>query len=194
MKKILVLMMAFVMVLSLAACGGDSAAPDSTPAPETSAPAASEVTFVSMTFGDITMNVPDVFSEVTYTEGTYLSNGPDSAVSVSDAMEVTELDFLPAEWDESIAQSISEMLFSETYSNIELAAFEGDVNMNGNAAVYFAFYGENSKGTERLVQVVYLFNDDQTQQYLVSLIHNADDEFFAAEVGGEIINSITLNK
>lgn len=77
---------------------------------------------------------------------------------------------------------------------MELSAFEGDVNVNGNMAVYLAFYGKNADGKNHLVQVVRLFDTEQTKQYSITVLHSAGDEFFTPEIGGQIINSITLTK
>lgn len=197
MKKSLLLMMLVVFLLSFVACGGEDA---STPAQGSSGGAdatapsgddgtGSEAAFVSMTFGDITMSVPNVFSAVAENQGVYISAGPEASIVVTPAMET---DLLPSEWDESLAAEILEPMYGSTYTNLELSAFEGDVNMNGNTAVYFAFYGMNADGKDRLVQVVRLFNADQTEHYIITLIHSAEDDFFTPEVGGQIINSITL--
>jgi len=182
MKKLLILMMALIMTLSLAACGGEDSA-----APAQSSSSGAE--FVSMTFGDITMSVPNNFSTVTENQGIYVSAGPDASITVTPSMEI---DLLPSEWDESLAEESLELLYGSTYTDMELAAFEGNVNMNGNTAVYLGFYGTNADGKERMVQVVRIFNADQTEQYQIVLMHSAEDEFFTPEVGGKIINSITL--
>lgn len=186
MKKLLVLMMALVMTLSLAACGGEK-----TPAPDQSS--SSEATgaeFASMTFGYITMSAPSVFSAVTEKEGVYVSAGPDASITVTPTLGI---DIQPSEWDESIAKELLQVIYGSTYTDLELSVFEGDVNMNGNTAVYYAFYGKNSAGKDRLVQVVRLYNADLTAQYMITLMHSADDKFFTPEVAGKIINSITLS-
>lgn len=185
MKKLLVLIMAIVMTLSLAACGGEK-----TPAPDQSSSGeATGAEFASMTFGYITMSAPSVFSAVTEKEGMYVSAGPDASITVTPTLGI---DILPSEWDEEVAKELLQVIYGSTYTDLELSAFEGDVNMNGNTAVYYAFYGKNSAGKDRLVQVVRLYNADLTAQYMITLMHSADDKFFTPEVGGKIINSITL--
>lgn len=190
MKRFVVLLTVLTLILSLVACGGDNA-----PVPAQGGTGAvtksSEIKFVTKTFGKITIEVPDVFNAVTETQDMYTSGGPESSVVVTPALEI---DLLPSEWDESLAESVLEPLYGTTYSDIELAAFEGNVNMNGNTAVYLAFYGKNADGKERLVQVVRLYNKDLTQQYIITFMHSADDAFFTEEIGGRIINSITLKK
>ncbi len=197
MKKLFVLMMALVMTLSFAACGGgeaDTPAQSSPGGAEATASsdntgAASDIEFVSMNFGHITMSVPSVFGAVEEKEGMYISAGPDASIVVTPTMGI---DLQPSEWDESLAEEAIGY-YSSTYTDLEFGAFEGDVNMNGNTAVYYAFFGKNASGKDRMVQVVRLFNADLTAQYMISLIHSAEDEFFTPELAGEIINSITLS-
>lgn len=191
MKKLLVLLLALVMTLSLEACGGKNtlAPAQSSSVGASNTGAASETEFVPMTFGYISMSVPSVFNAVTQQEGMYASAGPDASIVVTPTLGI---DILPSEWDESLAEEALEMIYGSTYTDMELSAFEGDVNMNGNTAVYYAFYGKNADGKDRLVQVVRLFNADLTAQYMITLLHSAEDKFFTPEVGGEIINSIAL--
>lgn len=178
MKKLLVLLMALVMVLGVTACSKSD-----TP---------KEAKYVSMTFGDITMSVPDVFNAVKEQDGgLYVSAGPNASIVVTSAFEI---DLLPSDWDESVAKDILEPMYGATYTNLELSAFEGDVNMNGNTAVYYSFKGTHADSKDRLVQVVRLYNDDLTEQYEITFMQAAEDKFFTAEVGGKIINSSTLNK
>ena len=181
MKKTLVLILTLVMMLSLAACGGEERAEQA---------GDTEAKFVSKTFGYISMSVPDVFKAVEEKDGMYVSSGPDASIVVLPNMEV---ELLPSEWDESLAEEALELYYGTTYTDLALAAYEGDVNMNGNTAVYYAFNGVNAEGKERLVQVVRLYNADLTAQYAVTFIQNADDDFFTEEVGSKIINSITLS-
>ena len=188
MKKLLAIFMVLAFTLSLAACGGgDSVTPAQGSSDGTSN---TETEFVSMTFGHITMSVPNVFSAVTEKEGQYVSAGPEASIIVTPTMGI---DITASEWDESLAAEALELYYSSTYTDLELAAFEGNVNMNGNTAVYYAFNGKNSSGKERLVQVVRLYNADLTALYMITLVHSADDEFFTPEIGGKIMNSITLS-
>lgn len=192
MKKTLVLMMALVMALSLVACGGEKApAQGSSAGAETTASAGgapSEPNFVSKTFGDITMSLPDVFGAVEEQGDYYVSSGPNASITVTKA---TEVDIAASEWNEDLAKEAVNM-YSSTYTNIALGVFEGDVDMNGSPAIYYGFNGVNADGIDRLVQIVRLYNADQTMMYLISMTQSIDDAFLTAEVGGEIINSITL--
>jgi len=198
MKKLLALMLALLLALSLVACGGEDT-PDATQNPsggtETAAPSddsgAGEVELVPMTFGHITINVPSVFSDVKEQEGGYVSTGPNASSIIVTPVGVPALQ--PSEWDETVVAESLEMLYGATYSDLQLAGFEGDINMNGNTAVYYAFFGTNSSGIERLIQVVILYNADLTGEYTIAFVHDANDEFFTAELANEIVNSITLD-
>lgn len=191
MKKALGLLLALALLMSLAACGGgDSTEPDQDDTGEAGDTGeVSEVPFVPMTFGYITISLPDVFGSPTEQDGMYVSPGPNAAIV---ATPVLELDMQPSEWTESLLEESLEAIHGSQYENPELAAFQGDVNMNGNSAVYYAFYGKESDGTERLVHVVILYNADLTGQYVITLLHNVDDEILTPEVAERIINSITL--
>jgi hypothetical protein len=188
MKKILILMLALVMALSFAACGEDTAAPDQgSDVEETNE--IPGVEFVDKEFGYITVSVPDSFGDVTEQEGMYVCAGPDASVVVTPTLGI---DLAYSEWDSSLVEEYIQMIYGSTYTDLELSLFETDVDMNGNKTIYYACYGTNAEGTDRLIQVVRLFNADLTAQYMITFIHTADDAFYTAEVGGAIINSITL--
>lgn len=191
MKKLLVLIIALVLTLSLAACGGENTpnSSQSSSVEPSNISAASETEFAHMTFGHITMSVPSVFSACTEKEGMYVSAGPDASIVVT---PILEIDIKPSEWDESLAEEALETIYGSTYTELKLSAFKGNVDMNGNTAVYYAFNGKNANGKDRLVQVVRLYNADLTAQYMVTLMHSADNKFFTSEVSGKIINSITM--
>lgn len=175
MKKILTLAIVLALTLNLTACGKGGTT--------------KEAKFTSMTFGDITISAPDVFNAVEEKDGMYVSSGPDSSIVVTPVMEI---DLLPSEWDEDLAKEALDPLYGTTYTDMELSTFEGNKDMNGGTAVHFSFKGKNDLGNERLVQVVRLFNADQTAQYAITLVHSSEDKFFTSEVDNKIINSITL--
>lgn len=187
MKKLLVFILTIALALSLVACGGEQAAgPDQQEKP----PAAGQETkFETMTFGDVTISVPNVFNPVTETQGVFVAAGPTAAITVTPAIEV---DIMASDWDESLAEEVIELLYGATYTELELSAFEGDVNMNGNTAVYMAFFGKNAEGVVRLIQVVRLYNADETEIYVITFVHSAEDAFFTSDIAEQIINSITL--
>jgi hypothetical protein len=194
MKKLLALIMALVMALSLAACSGENAEPAQGSSSETSNTeteiVSKEAELVSKTFGNITINVPSDFSDVIEKDGLYISASPTNAnIVVSRALGI---DIQASEWNESVAEQ-SLQAYSSAYTDMELLAFEGNVNMNGNTAVFLGFTGKLADDTECIVQVVRLYNADETAMYMIAFTHRADDEAFTAELSGEIINSITLS-
>lgn len=174
MKKLITLAIVLTLSLNLIACGKSS-----------------EVKYTSMTFGDITMSVPDEFKAATENEGMYVSSGPDSSIVVSPSMGI---DLLPSEWDKSLAEESLEPLYGTTYSDMKLSTFDGDLKVNGNTAVSFSFNGKSTEGKDRLVHIVRLFNADQTVQYMITITHSADDKFITSEVVDKIINSIAIAK
>lgn len=200
-KRLLALMFAITMVLGLAACGGNtdpSPSPDSSGGTEAASPsgnadeaseAPSEVKFVSMAFGNITIDVPDGFSAPADNNGTYLSTMDDASILV---IPDTAVEIAPSDWDEDLAADVIAENYGGTYSDLKLAAFDGDVNMNGNTAVYYCFFGTNSSGIERMIQVVHLYNADHTAQTMIALVHDVDNDFFKADISTQIINSITM--
>jgi len=179
------------MILSFAACGEKDTPgmAQSSSGEESNNEETSETEFITMAFGSITMSVPNVFSAVTEQNGMYVSAGPEASIVVTAA---TGVGMQPSGWNEDLVAEVLDVLYSSAYTDMELAAFEGDVNMNGNKAVYYAFYGKGEDGKKRLVHVVTLYNADVTAQYGIALTHNAEDELFTSEVNSKIINSITL--
>lgn len=197
MKKLVILMIVAAMTMSLMACGGE---PEETlpPAPETiqepvatpeiSQPEAEEE-FPLKIFGDLIINLPKSFGEVTVEKDIFVSPGPNSSITVTPALDI---DLMPEEWDEEFAAASLEPLYGSVYTNLELLAFKNDFSLNGNEGVYLYFFGTNSQGVDRMVQVVRLYNDDLTKYYVISFIHGTDDDFFTPEMDAGIINSITL--
>lgn len=177
MKKLLVLIMTLVLTLSLIACG--SASDNST----------TETKFVTKTFGNITINVPDVFGQVKEENEMYISAAPGASLVVSYPMEVQ---VKPSEWEENSVAEALDTAYGSVYTDLSLESFEKDVNMNGNEAVYYGFSGKSPDGTKMLVQMVTVYNADLTEQYVVTFTQKVDDEVFTSDIASEIINSITL--
>lgn len=194
MKKHLALVTALITILTFAACTAQNDAPapaqDSAIASSDSLDEVSETIFKTLTFGNVTIDLPDVFHEVTEQNGMYVSAGPASSITVTPVME---MDLLPSEWDEDLARESLEMFYGQTYTNLDLAAYGGEVTINGNTAIYYAFTGKNTEGILRLVHAVRLYNADQTAQYIVLLVQTDGDEFFTSDIIDTIINSITLS-
>ena len=180
-------MLVLAMIFSLAACGPkETTDPEQNNAGELNIQG---VDFVDKQFGYITISVPDSFGEVEEKEGLYVCAGPASSIVVTPTMGI---DIFYSEWDRSLVEEYIPMLYGSTYTDLELSAYEGDVDMNGNQAIYYACYGKNTEGIERLIQVVRIYNADLTAQYMITFVHTSGDEFFTQEVSGAIINSIKL--
>lgn len=194
MKKHLALVTALITILTFAACTAQNDAPtpaqDSAIASSDSLDEVSETDFETLTFGNVTIDLPDVFHEVTEQNGMYVSAGPAASITVTPVME---MDLLPSEWDEDLARESLEMFYGQTYTDLDLAAYGGEVTINGNTAIYYAFTGKNTEGILRLVHAVRLYNADQTAQYIVLFVQTDGDEFFTSDIIDTIINSITLS-
>lgn len=142
-----------------------------------------------MTFGYISMDVPTVFSQSSEENGMYKSSGPNTAIVVSPLV----VDMQPSEWTEELVVNSLEAIYGELYSDLKLEVFEGDVNMNGNPAVYYALNGTTlTGGDELLAHVLLVYNADLTAVYAIELNHGATDAFFSKEVNSQIINSVAL--
>lgn len=187
MKKLFSAMSAVVAVVALTACGAEES-------PKVAGEQVVEEQvvpeMVTKEFGDVSITVPAVFSDVTEQDGMFLVSAPNASLTVT---PLSEVELLPTEWNEEVAQGSLELLYSEAYSDMELAVFEGNIDLNGSPAVYYAFYGTASDGEEHAVHAVRLFNKDVTAQYFIAYIHVADDEAYDADLSGDIINSITLS-
>lgn len=193
-KRLMAVILALLMVFAFAACGGEETAPDEDTVQqengEVQQPEETEDTaYVEMAFGDITITVPDIFQEPQENQGFYGAAGPDSSITVSGAMPI---DIQPEDWTEDLVAASLESMYGATYSDLTLAGFQGDVDMNGTPAVWFAFYGTNSKGVERFVQNVYLFDVDNGVEYFVNFVQSAENDVFTQDMNDTIINSITL--
>lgn len=184
-------MSAAIAVVGLTACGGEEQPVEESKAAEVVEEQVVESETVTKEFGNISIDVPSKFTDVTLEEDFYVVGGPNASITVT---SLPEVELLPSEWDESLASESLELFFSETYSNMELAIYEGSININGNPAVYYSFYGTNADGDEHLVHIVRLFNADISKQYLVNYIHLVEDESYTADVSSAIIDSIVLTE
>lgn len=191
MKKLIGVMSAAIAVVGLTACGGEEQPVEESKAAEVVEEQVVESETVTKEFGNISIDVPSKFTDVTLEEDFYVVGGPNASITVT---SLPEVELLPSEWDESLASESLELFFSETYSNMELAIYEGSININGNPAVYYSFYGTNADGDEHLVHIVRLFNADISKQYLVNYIHLVEDESYTADVSSAIIDSIVLTE
>ncbi len=175
-KKILALLCAAMMVLSLAACGGEGESDG-------------EVTMKSITLGDVTMEVPDTFGEPQEANGAMAVAGPEASITVSGPVTMD----IPLEsWTEEFVSANLDGLFGASYTDLSLADFVGDVDFDGTPGVFFTVTGTNSKGVARVIYNAYLF-DEAMGDYVVSFLHSVDNASYTAELDNAIVSSITLH-
>lgn len=175
-KKILALFCAAMMVLSLAACGGEDGGSD-------------EVTMKTITLGDVTMEVPDTFGEPQEANGAMAVAGPEASITVSGPVTMD----IPLEsWTEEFVSANLDGLFGASYTDLALADFVGDVDFDGTPGVFFTVTGTNSKGVARVIYNAYLF-DETMGDYVVSFLHSVDNASYTAELDNAIVSSITLH-
>lgn len=166
MKKLLVLMIAIVMTLSLAACGGDEGT--TAPAPEASAPAASDITLVSKEANFTTLLVPSDFGEFYDKDGYAVAEGTNASIVVTPTIE-------PDVRIESITEDYMVDLMVDTYSNIKVLAFDNPVTIAGVDAVSFKFTGDGAtSGKNKTVCHLTLFFSIEGQDCEQQLIFTYD--------------------
>ena len=175
-KKILALLCAAMMVLSLAACGGEGESDG-------------EVTMKSITLGDVTMEVPDTFGEPQEANGAMAVAGPEASITVSGPVTMD----IPLEsWTEEFVSANLDGLFGASYTDLALTDFVGDVDFDGTPGVFFTVTGTNSKGVVRVIYNAYLF-DETMGDYVVSFLHSVNNASYTAELDNAIVSSITLH-
>lgn len=175
-KKILALLCAAMMVLSLAACGGEDESDG-------------EVTMKTITLGDVTMEVPDTFGEPQEANGAMAVAGPEASITVSGPVT---MDIPMESWTEEFVSANLDGLFGASYTDLALTDFVGDVDFDGTPGVFFTVTGTNSKGVARVIYNAYLF-DETMGDYVVSFLHSVDNASYTAELDNAIVSSITLH-
>ena len=175
-KKILALLCAAMMVLSLAACGGEDGGSD-------------EVTMKTITLGDVTMEVPDTFGEPQEANGAMAVAGPEASITVSGPVT---MDIPMESWTEEFVSANLDGLFGASYTDLALTDFVGDVDFDGTPGVFFTVTGPNSKGVARVINNAYHF-DETMGDYVVSFLHSVDNASYTAELDNAIVSSITLH-
>ncbi len=142
MKKLLVLMMAITLSLSLAACGED-------------------ITLQRQTVNDITLDIPSDFGEFNeVAEQIYMAKNEDSTATITISERVDAQGITPDLWDEEAFVANVMVGFNEPqvleFSNTETAL--------GTAAVYARYTGRNSSDVEVEGYSYILYFDDGTYQ------------------------------
>ena len=168
MKKLLILMMALAMTLSLAACGGSDSAPTSTP--DTSESAASDITLVSKVANYTALLVPSDFGEFSDKDGYAVAEGPNASIVVTPTIE-------PDIRIEDITEDYMVDLMADTYSNMKVLAFDNPITIAGVDAVSFLFTGDcATSGKNKTVCHLTLFFSIEGQDCEQQLIFTYDTE------------------
>lgn len=188
MKKILALLCALAMVFTLAACGGGDDVADDNNGGD-AATDGEEVTMKTVTLGDVSIDLPDFFGEPQETSSGALGvAGPESSVTVAGPVE---MDITLDMWSEEFAEASLEGLFGATYTDLTLISFQGPADFDGTPGVVLAFGGTNSKGVDRVVYNVYLYDDTQGD-YVVSYMRSLENPQIDEDMDAVIVGSITL--
>jgi len=186
MKKLLALMMALVMTFSLAACGGDggSVEPDSI----VSEPEAPAVTLVNKEANFTTLLVPSDFGEFYDKDGYAVAEGTNSSIVVTPTI-------VPDVRIEDITEEYMVDLMGNTYSNIEVLAFDNPVTIAGVDAVSFQFTGDGAtSGKNKTVCHITMFFSIEGQdcEQQVSFTYDTGANTSLEANLNDIIESISL--
>lgn len=196
MKKLLVLIIALVMTLSLAACGGNEGAAEPTPeapatdvsAPAASAPAPSDITLVGKEANFTTLLVPSDFGEFYDKDGYAVAEGTNASIVVTPTIE-------PDIRIEGITEDYMVDLMKDTYSNIKVLNFDNPVTIAGVDAVSFLFTGDGAtSGKNKTVCHLTLFFSIEGQDCEQQLSFTYDTGANTSLEAGlaDIIESISL--
>lgn len=152
-KKLLILMVALAMTLSLAACGGSDSAPTSTP--DTSAPAASDITLVNKVANYTALLVPSDFGKFSDKDGYAVAEGPDASIVVTPT-------FPSDTWIEDVTEDYMLESLGDTYSNIKVLAFDNPANIGGVDSLSFLCTGDSNNSGKNVTtcQIILYFAID----------------------------------
>ncbi|HBL50171.1 MAG TPA: hypothetical protein DDZ65_08005 [Firmicutes bacterium] len=178
MKKLLVLMMALALTLSLAACGGDNTTPAST----------SDITLVNKVANYTALLVPGDFDEFSDKDGNAVAKGPNASIVVTPT-------FPTDTWIEDVTEDYMLKLLVDTYSNIEVLAFDNPANIAGVDSVSFLSTGDSNTGGKNMTvcQIILYFSIDgqNCEQHLVFTYATGANSSLEANLA-DILPSIKL--
>jgi len=153
MKKVLILTLAMVMLISLAACGG----------------ASEEVSLVDVTTEQgITLKLPsDLTLQTVQDKVTYLNSetGDNAAFGASEVGETP----LSAWTEENILAT-----YQASYPDAAVQSFENGVDINGSEALVSTVTLTSPKGAALTIALVMI--TDGTTNYIVNFTYSTDDE------------------
>jgi len=175
MKKLLVLLMTVVMTLSLAACG--EGAPD-----------ASDVTLVNKEANFTALLVPSDLEDFYDKDGYAVAEGSNASIIITPTI-------VPDIRIEEITEDYMVDLVGDTYSNIEVLAFDNPVTIAGVDAVSFLFTGDgNTSGKNKTVCHLSLFFaiDGQDCEQQINFTYDTGANTSLEAYLTDIIESISL--
>ncbi len=154
MKKILVLMMALILSLSLVACGGE------------------EITLQSQTVNDLTLDVPSDFGEFSEAAAQIkMAKNEDNTATITVSERVAAEGVTADLWDKETF--IANVLTN--FGDLEVLEFSNAETAAGTTAVFAHYTGKNSSdvGVEGYNYFLY-FNDDTYQSVAFSFTKDRD--------------------
>lgn len=182
MKKLL----ALVMTLSLAACGGNNSAPASTP--ETSVTVASDVTLVKKVANYTTLLVPGDFGEFSDKDGYAVAEGPNASIVVTPT-------FPSDTWIEDVTEDYMLQSLGDTYSNIKVLAFDNHANIAGADSLSFLCTGGSNTSGKNVTTcqiILYFAIDGQNCEQHIAFTYTTGANSSLEANLADILPSITL--
>ncbi|NLY43390.1 MAG: hypothetical protein GX066_05375 [Clostridiaceae bacterium] len=143
MKKLLTLMMVFILSLSLVACGGE------------------EITLQSQTVNGLTFDVPSDFGEFEDFQSQFkVAKNADSTASIAVSGRIDAEGITADSWDEELYSAIVLGSFAES----QLLEFSNTDTVAGAPAIFAHYTGKNAKDIEVEGYNYYVYYDDGTYQ------------------------------
>lgn len=179
MKKIFALMMVFVLMLGLVACGGEEAVDSPNPA---------EITLSMKEANYVKLLLPDDFKDFEITDGNAMAQGVGSSVVI------TESFYTDDKLEDMTEEAMIELL-SSSYSNLEVLEYKNDFQIDGIDAVMITAKGQGgSTSKDRTVRYIMVFFEIEGQQASQQIIfgYNTDENTALELKMEEIMESIIL--
>lgn len=180
MKKIIALMMVFMLMLSLVACGEEAI--------DSNSPNVTDITLVSKEANFTKILVPSDFGDFKFTEGTGVINGTGESIAI------TETFIADTEINEITQEDIMEVL-KGSYTNVSIESFDNEATVAGVDAIYTIATGKgNTDGKEKTVHYIILYfnlEDQLCNQTIVLTYLNNQNTSLENNIK-EIVESISL--